>query len=109
MDKVFQNVTNIRKLAQKNKPFNFYITTYREPFNHPQKCLKEGFCNFDFISHGQHVGTDEKGKPILSPKSGVILFPKYPALNEKGEPVMPLPGELFVIAEKLKGHPLNWS
>ena len=109
MDKVFNKVTNIKKLAQKNKTFDFYMTTYREPFNHPQKFLKEGFCKFDFIHKGDHVGTDEHGKPLLCKNSGVILFPKYPVLNEKGIPVMPLPGELYVIAEKIKEHPLTWS
>ncbi len=109
MDKVFNHVTSIEKLAQKNKPFEFYRSAFREPFNHPKKYLTPGFCNFDFIQEGEKVGNDENGKPILCKKSGIILFPKYPVLNEKGEHVMPLPGELYVIAERLKEHPLNWA
>lgn len=109
MDKVFTQQTNIKKLANKNKPFNFYATTFREPFDHPEKKLNEGFCNFDFIQEGNVIGTDEHGKALLCKKSGHILFPKYPVLNDKGVPTMPLPGELYVIAEKLDFHPLRWS
>lgn len=108
MDKVFNKVTYIKKLAQKNKAFDFYISSYREPFEHAQKSLKEGFCNFDFIRAGDCVGTDEKGDPLLCKKSGYILFPKYPVLDDKGKPIAALPGELFVIAERLNFHPLSW-
>lgn len=108
MDMVYNKITTIQKLAKKNKEFDFYITTYQEPFNNPQKCLKEGFNNFDKINYGDHIGTDEYGKPLISKKEGFILFPKYPILNEKGQLITPLPGELYVLAERLKEHPLSW-
>lgn len=108
MDKVFNNIRSIELLCKKNKQFDFYETIYQEPFNNPKKILNHGFHNFAFIKAGQIVGKNEDGSPLVCKQEGYILFPKYLNYNEKGEPISPIPGELFVLVDKLKIHPLNW-
>lgn len=108
MDKVFSKTTTIEQLAKKNQVFQFYQTTFKEPFEGAPKKLNDGYCNFQAIQKDEILGVDEKGNPLIAPKSGMMLFPKYPVINDKGIPVMPAPGELYVLAEKLPFHPLKW-
>ena len=107
MNKIQKGYTTIKRLARKNCSFEFFETRYREPFKHPKKKLKEGFCNFDYIQRGDCIGEDEEGKPLFSKETGYILFPKYPATYDQIQ-TMPLSGELFVLAQKLNIHPLIW-
>lgn len=97
MDSVYLKKRSIEVLAKKNENFKTFKIAYREPFNHPLKRLNAGFSNFNKVTIGMVLGVDEFGNPIESKQNGFILFPKYPARNEKQEAVGTLPGELFVI------------
>ncbi|BBH53217.1 succinylglutamate desuccinylase/aspartoacylase domain-containing protein [Fluviispira sanaruensis] len=108
IDKVFSSGISIEKLSRKNNDFEFLTISHREPFDSPKKCLNAGFSNFHKLTKNMIVGADERQNPLESPKDGYILFPKYPKRNSTGEASMPLPGEIFVIAEPTLEHPLNW-
>ncbi|WP_186644493.1 succinylglutamate desuccinylase/aspartoacylase domain-containing protein [Fluviispira vulneris] len=108
MDKVFKSGIPIEKLSRKNSDFEFLTISHREPFDSPKKCLNTGFRNFHKLSKNMIVGADEKQNPLECPRDGYILFPKYPIRNSLGEASLPLPGEIYVIAEPTLIHPLNW-
>ena len=109
MNKVFLNHNSIMKLAHKNIDFEFLNIIYREPFISPKMKLNEGLMNFNFISKETKLGLDANGKDLTSKQPGYILFPKYPNRDIKGDAITPLPGEIFVIANVIKEHPLSWK
>lgn len=109
MDKVYYNKFTIKKLARKNNDFEFLSVVHREPFLNPKLKLDEGLMNFKKVTKGMILGINEHNKPFTSPRDGYILFPKYPIRNENGEAVSPLPGEIYVIADQIKEHPLKWE
>ena len=109
MDKVYKNHFPIEKLAHKNIDFEFLSVVHREPFLNSKIKLNEGLLNFKKITEGMVLGLNEQNIPFTSPRNGYILFPKYPKRNENGEAILPLPGEIYVIADKINEHPLKWE
>jgi succinylglutamate desuccinylase len=109
LDKVFLKHSSIIKLSRKNIDFEFLNIVYREPFHHAKMQLNEGIINFKSITTETKLGVNQFGKDIFSKYSGYILFPKYPKRSENGEAIPPLPGEIFVVADKIKEHPLVWK
>nr|BFD32155.1 hypothetical protein GTC16762_17730 [Pigmentibacter ruber] len=109
MDLVFLHHCSIKKLAHKNDDFEFMQIKYKEKFDHPTKRLHQGLSNFKYIEKNENIGFDNLNKPLLAPLSGNILFPKYPTRDENHQAKQPLPGELFVIAQKMNFHPLKWT
>ena len=55
------------------------------------------------------LGINGQNKPLISPKDGYILFPKYPVRNANDEAILPLPSEIYVIANSIQEHPLEWE
>ncbi|APJ03773.1 succinylglutamate desuccinylase/aspartoacylase domain-containing protein [Silvanigrella aquatica] len=109
MDKVYGNKFSIKKLSHKNGDFEFFSVIHREPFSSPATKLKEGLANFNKVTKGMDLGWKDSQKTMISPKNGYILFPKYPTRNSEGNAIPPLPGEIFVLADKIKEHPLLWE
>ncbi|WGL59900.1 succinylglutamate desuccinylase/aspartoacylase family protein [Pigmentibacter sp. JX0631] len=108
MDLVYLHNCSIKKLAHKNEDFEFMQIKYKEKFDHPNKRLHQGFSNFKFIDKNDSIGFDGNNKPLIAPLSGNLLFPKYPPRDENNQAKSPLPGELYVIAQKMNFHPLKW-
>lgn len=102
--KTFQKMSHITdtkiliKNAKKNQNLNFLLTVYKEPFSHPQKKLNEGFVNFSYVHAKQVLGVDEHSKPITSPHSGYLLFPKYPPRDAQGNS-LETQTELFILVQ----------
>jgi succinylglutamate desuccinylase len=109
MNKVYGNHFPIEKLAHKNMDFEFLSIVHREPFLNPKLKLNEGLLNFKKVTEGMALGLNDQNKPLISPRDGYILFPKYPMRKENGEAILPLPGEIYVIADQIKEHPLEWE
>ena len=107
-DQVYQFHFSIEKLSRKNDDFKFLMITHREPFLVPEQKLINGLINLQTIKKGMQLGVKNNNSPLVSPFDGYILFPKYPERNADEHAVPPLPGEIFVIAEELKVHPLSW-
>lgn len=109
MDKVFLSHFSIKKLAHKNMDFEFLTIIHREAFTNGKLKLNDGLTNFNFVSQETSIGITETGQALKSKKSGYILFPKYPKRDELNVAIAPLPGEIFVIADQIKEHPLTWK
>jgi len=97
-DKIFMKTTTLKKLSHKNRELEFLVTSYKEPFSHPKKSLKESLTNFTKVTEAECLGFDENKKPILSPSSGYLLFPKYPNRDENGNS-LELLSEIFTIVK----------
>ncbi len=108
IDQVYQFRLSIEKLSKKNDDFKFLMITHREPFLVPEQKLINGLINLQYIKKGMLLGVKNSNSPLVSSFEGYILFPKYPERNADEQALPPLPGEIFVIAEELKEHPLSW-
>jgi succinylglutamate desuccinylase len=103
-DLVFTQSNKIENLCHKNESFEFYSTIYAEQFEGKNKILASGISNFDELKAGQVIGKHADGGDLVCPQDGAILFPKY---FTPGQP-HPEKGELYVLAKKMKFHPLKW-
>lgn len=108
MKRIYEKKYCIKELSRKNNELNFLSVVHREKFSNPKIKLNKGIINFQKITKGMILGVNEHNLPIIAAKSGFILFPKYPIRNENEEAILPLPGEIFVIADYVKNHPLKW-
>lgn len=79
-------------------------TVYREPFDRPDLQLRPGLTNFNPVEAGERVSAP--GTPELRvPRSGWLVFPKYPPRLADGAYKRPLPGEIYRICVPLEDHP----
>lgn len=65
------------------------------PYPAGEVALTEGLVNFQTITRGQHLGTND-GRPILAPTDGTLLFPKYVRLPDE-----PRPAELYRLLRRV--------
>lgn len=107
MDLVYLHHIDIKKIAHKNEDFEFFHITHKESFNNPTKRLNSNLKNFTYIEKNAAIGFIENNI-LKTPTNGYVLFPKYPNRNSDNIAQPPLPGELYVLAQTLKKHPLSW-
>lgn len=90
-----------------------YEVIHRIPFDPPDCQLNPGICNFQRVEAGETIGRSNNGPihvPCLGDKDSrmlqelIALFPKYPARDQKGHPLGPLPGELICFAREIGTH-----
>ena len=86
---------------------DFFEITYAEPFREPQMRLSPGWINFSKVEEGCVLGQVNDSESFLAPKSGMLLFPKYPARKASGDAQDPIPKEIYNLASPMKGHPLE--
>ena len=66
----------LNDLASEQAPLQRYVTIHREPYPSVRHRLRHGLINFSPVKKGEALhlaGTP----PLLSPHSGLLLFPKY--------------------------------
>ncbi len=107
MDLVYLHHIDIKKLAHKNEDFEFLQITHKEAFDNPAKRLNINLKNFTYVEKNSAIGFIENNI-LKTPTNGYLLFPKYPVRNANNIALPPIPGELYVLAQALKTHPLNW-
>jgi len=90
--------TNVWK-TRDLKSLQTFKRVYSQSFEDPSFQLKPGFQNFSSVRKGQIVGSSSKGS-LHSPYDGVLLFPKYPPRDSKGQAQGPLPSQLFQILQE---------
>jgi len=95
---------SIDALAQQQNELSFVETTFTERFDDPMKALVPGLVNFRTVQAGQALHAPNS-PPLIAPKSGSILFPKYPQ-REDGQAVAPWPGEIYRIVAPMNEHPM---
>lgn len=86
---------------------NFFEITYAEPFREPQMHLAPGWINFAQVEEGCVLGQVNDTESFTAPKSGMLLFPKYPPRKESGDAQDPIPKEIYNLASPMAGHPLD--
>lgn len=101
VEKTASGTCDLNDLAKKNTALRILEIMHREPYSHALKKLTPGLHNFERVYAGQVLGEDGPGKPLLCPKDGYILFPKYPIYSEDGLPAQALPGEIFLLVHKI--------
>lgn len=102
-------LVSLESLAADEPELTFYETSYRCSFDQADYALKAGFINFQSVDENEQV-SDSNSPLLLAPKAGVVLFPKYPQRDEKGEALDPRPKELYRIVTPLNAHPKElWS
>lgn len=95
----------MRDLAQRKPELTFLTTTFAEPFDDPEKCLRPGLANFQPVNQGHALhapGTPE----LRAPHDGFVLFPKYPE-RQNGRAKTPRPSELYRLIGPLDSHPIE--
>ena len=92
-------------MARRKADLKFFETTYAEPFDDPEKALTQDLVNFQTVSAGQALHAPGS-PPLITPNSGFILFPKYPARSE-GRAVAPWPNEIYRLVTPMKDHPMD--
>ena len=95
----------LSKEALKYPSLSIFECCYKEPFTNPEMTLLTGWKNFSPVSKGETIGykDSQQKNPIIAACKGVIIFPKYPKRNEKGEVEGPLPDYLYLLADT-KSH-----
>ena len=91
----------LSKQALKYPSLSIFEGCYKEPFTNPEMTLLTGWKNFSPISKGEVIGykDNQQKAPLTAPRKGVIIFPKYPKRNEKGEIEGPLPDYIYLLAD----------
>ena len=89
--------------ALENPALSIFECFYKQPFTHPEMALLKSWKNFSPIQQNELIGYKDKQKkiPLLAPKRGVIIFPKYPKRNEQGGALGPLPEYLYLLANNV--------
>ena len=96
----------LSKESLKHPPLSIFECCHKEPFTHPETMLLAGWKNFAPINKGDIVGykDSQQKDPLIAPCKGVIIFPKYPQRNEKGEANSPLPDYIYLLADTIPSH-----
>ena len=96
----------LSKEALKYPALSIFECCHKEPFTHPEMTLLTGWKNFSPINKGDIVGykDSQQKDPLIAPRKGVIIFPKYPKRNKKGEAEGPLPDYLYLLADTTNHH-----
>jgi succinylglutamate desuccinylase len=97
----------LTQLAKQKEDFRFFTIAHRKAFSHDDMRMKQGCSNFMEVKEGELLGHNENGSEFFAPLPGVLLFPKYPDRNEKGQILGARPTEIYNLAVPLDGHPLQ--
>ncbi|MEE2961622.1 MAG: succinylglutamate desuccinylase/aspartoacylase family protein [Myxococcota bacterium] len=100
--------TSLEQILEKaaSPELRFFEITYTQPFSDPHMALASGYVNFESIEGGHTLGvSDANNTPLIAPKSGQILFPKYPQRDSTGAAIAPFPAEIYNLATSFKQHP----
>ena len=119
-DHLFKRLLEIAVLCSSDKPapdilsqealkypaLSIFECCHKEPFTHPEMKLLPGWKNFSPINKGEILGykDSQQKDPLIAACKGVIIFPKYPQRNEKGEAEGPLPDYLYLLADTYLAH-----
>jgi succinylglutamate desuccinylase len=68
---------SLEELSLKQPSLDKYETVHREPYHTEHHQLKPGLINFMSVRKGESIEAQDSPKMIV-PKSGLLLFPKYP-------------------------------
>ena len=94
---------SIIEQAEQKQELQMLETTFSEPFNDPEKCLRPGLTNFKRLQAGTQIHA-EGTPPLTVPTDGAILFPKYPERRDT-RAIAPWPKELYRLVSPLTVHP----
>ena len=116
-DHLFKRLLEISSLFSSDKPvtdilsqealkypaLSIFECCHKEPFTNPEMTLLSGWKNFSPISKGDIIGykDSQQKSPLIAPCKGVIIFPKYPKRNEKGEAEGTLPQYIYLLADTI--------
>ena len=92
---------SLSKEALKYPSLSIFKCCHQEPFTNPEMNLLTGWKNFSPVNEGEIVGykDSQQKDPLRAAYKGVIVFPKYPKRNEKGEAEKPLPEYIYLLAD----------
>ena len=91
----------LSKEAVKYPSLSIFECCHQEPFTNSEMNLLAGWKNFSPVNEGEIIGykDSQKKDPLIASCRGVIIFPKYPKRNEKGEAEGSLPDYIYLLAD----------
>jgi succinylglutamate desuccinylase len=96
---------SLEALAEGRPEPRFLLTAHKEPFGDSRRALTPGLANFMPVRAGQRL-SPEGAPEVVSPVSGLLLFPKYPPRGPDGAALPPAPTDLFHVLQDAPEHPL---
>ena len=104
LDAIAANETSLDLAAGKPPDLSFFHTIHREAYGSPDLRLRPGLTNFKAVHEGELL-SDQTSAKLHAPANGCLLFPKYPPRRPNGDPIGPIPKEIYRAISPLDSHP----